>query len=131
MSWEDVGGPQGLDKEAHRIAYMLDTGNASAAHEAAYELSQDLNGLPNEAAVDLIRRTQAYEEPNVGADLVVKPIYAQDRNGNTVDVGLKDILVQGPNVNDEVAILQANPRVRDTDQDAGGTTTSLIDPCPR
>ena len=108
MTWEDFGGR--IEPEARRLAFMLNTGNPNAEHQAAMQLSQDLYGLPGQAQVDLVRSTQMYDGYGLGAQVVVEPMLNQAPNGRVYDTGNRDVRVidQENGVNDDVAIMNGN-----------------------
>lgn len=108
MSWEDFGGPNNVDGEARRLAYMLNTGDRNAEHEAAVQLSQDLYGLPTQSQIDLVRRTQMYDARDLGGQLVVEPVYSQGRYGQLYDTGNREVKVVDPvnQVDDSVVVMR-------------------------
>ncbi len=122
MSFQDFGGPYNLDNESRRLAYMLNTGDPRAEHAAAMELSQDLYGLPTQAGLNLLQRTQMYENPNMGAQLefqqVTQPTYNPydgQYDGPLAPTGQELVYAIDPNtgVQDYVTTMNAAPTADD------------------
>ncbi|HEY9784886.1 MAG TPA: hypothetical protein V6D17_05745, partial [Candidatus Obscuribacterales bacterium] len=109
MNWENTAASRHLNREAEQIASMLDTGDPYYTRDAAQILREELSRLPGQMALSLLGKTQLYEQPGIGADLVVRPAFTFDRNGVPYDSGYLDFRVEGPGVSESVARVAKDP----------------------